>query len=63
MEFAQGIGPSLCGEAMKGRAHLGAEQRVVDPALGLVNVEVRRHDVVVAGEHDRLAGRQERRRM
>ena len=39
--------------AGKGRAHLGREQRVVEPALGLVDVELGRHDVEVAGQHDR----------
>ena len=41
----------------KGLADLGAEQRVVDPALGFVDVELGGDDVVVAGEHDGRAAR------
>ena len=59
MQRAQRVGPALRDKPAKGFAHLGAEQRVVDPALRLVDVELGRHDVVVAGEHDRRAGREQ----
>ena len=38
--------------AVRRRAHLGAEQRIVAPALRLVDVELGRHDVEVAGQDD-----------
>ena len=53
MERAQRVGPALVEQPEEGRAHLGREQRVVEPALGLVDVELGRHDVEVAGEHHR----------
>ena len=55
MQRAQSIGPPLPGEPAKGFAHFRPEQRVVDPTLRRVDVEIGRHDVVIAGEHDRRA--------
>ena len=55
----QRISPALLDKAAIGIPHLGAEQRVIDPAFGRVDVEIGGHDVVIAGEHDRLAGREQ----
>jgi hypothetical protein len=59
MQRAQRVGPALLDETAVGVAHFGSEERVIDPALRLVDVEVGRHDVVVAGEHDRRAAVQQ----
>ena len=40
---------------------LGAEQRVVDPVLRLINVEFRGHHIEIAGEHDGHTCREELR--
>ena len=53
VEGANGVGPSLTDEAVKGFAHLGPKQRIVEPPFRLINVEIGRHDVKVAGENDR----------
>ncbi len=55
MQSAERISPSLLNEATIGVTRLGREQRVVEPALRLVDVEVGRHDVVNTGEDDRRA--------
>ena len=55
MHGAQRVGPALRQQALEGGARLGAEQRIVDPALGLVDVELGRHHVVVARQHHRRA--------
>lgn len=46
---------------MERGADLRPEQGIVEPALRLVDVELGRHDVVVAGEHDRGTGGQQLR--
>ncbi len=38
-----------------GLPDLRPEERVIEPSFRRVDVEIGRHDVVVAGEHDRLA--------
>ena len=54
MELAHRVGPALLRRSLWNAARdLGPEQRVVDPALRLVDVELGRHDVVVAGQDDR----------
>jgi hypothetical protein len=55
----QRVGPALLHKAAIGVPYLGTEQRVIDPAFGGINIEIRRHDVVIAGEHDRLPGREQ----
>ena len=57
MQRAQRVGPALVEQAEIGGANLGREQRVVEPALGLVDVPLGRHHVEIAGQHDRVAGR------
>ena len=53
MQLPQSVGPALRDEETIGLSHLGAKQGVIHPALGCVNVEIDRHDIVVACEHDR----------
>ncbi len=59
VQYPQGVGPALLDESAIGVAHFRPEQRVIDPALRRVDIEIGRHHVVVAGEHDRRAGRQQ----
>src|SRR6187402_2824361 len=59
MERAYSVGPALIDEAAEGEPDLGAEERVIDPTLRLVDVEFGRHDVEIAGEHHRHAAFQE----
>ena len=59
MQRAQGIGPALRHEAMEGVAHLRPEQRVVDPTLRLIYIQLGRDDVVVAGQDHLGAGLQQ----
>src|SRR3984893_19153849 len=59
----QRVGPALPHKAAIGVPYFGPEQRVIDPALGRVHVEIGWHDVVIASEHDRLAGREQARRL
>ena len=40
---------------------LGAEERIVDPVLRLINVEFRGHHIEIAGEHDPHTCREELR--
>ena len=58
MQRSQGVRPALRNEPTEIFAHLDAEQRVVDPSFGFVDVELGRHHVIVAGEHDRRAARE-----
>src|SRR5215207_7017982 len=53
MECAYSVGPALIDEAAEGEPDLGAKERVVNPALRLVDVKFGRHDVEIAGEHHR----------
>ena len=61
MERADGVDPALCKQALIGGAALRLQQRVIVIGFGLIDVLRRRHDVVVAREHDRDAGLVERR--
>lgn len=56
MERTERVGPTLFEQPEIGCARFGSEESVVEPALGLVDVEIGRHHVEVACEHHRLAG-------
>jgi hypothetical protein len=51
MKRSQCIGPALREQTMERLPNLGPEQRVIDPARGLINVEFGGHHVEIAGEH------------
>lgn len=53
MHFAQRISPSLSDEVSVGFPDFDAEQRVVSPTLRLIDIQLRRHDVIVTHEDDR----------
>src|SRR6185312_1647505 len=57
------VRPALRNEGGKRRAALRLDQRVLVPRFGRIDVEWRRRDVVIAGEHDRQILLQERRGM
>jgi DNA polymerase-3 subunit epsilon len=63
MTRPQRVGPALIQQTGVGRPHFRREQRIVDPPFGFVDIEVRRHDVEIAGEDDRRRGREQRRGM
>ena len=48
----QRVGPALLQQPKERRTDLGREQRVLGPALGLVDVPFGRHHVEVTGDHD-----------
>jgi hypothetical protein len=58
VQLPQGVGPTLGDKQVVRFPHLGPEQRAIDPSFRRVDVEIGRHDIVVAGEHNRPAGRQ-----
>ncbi len=60
MQLAHRIGPAPSDEASVGVAHLGPEERIIKPALRLIDVKIGRHHIVVAGENNRR-GRGEQR--
>ena len=41
----------MAGEAGESFPHLRPEERVIDPSLRLVNIEIGWHDIIVAGKH------------
>src|SRR5439155_10641796 len=47
MKRAQRVGPALREQTMERLPNLGPEQRVIDPALGLINVEFGGHHVEI----------------
>ena len=51
MERPQCIGPALREQMMERLTDLRPEQRVIDPALGLINIELSGHHIEIAGEH------------
>src|SRR5208283_2949856 len=59
MQLAHGVGPTLSDQVSKGLASLGTEERVLHPALGLVNINLGRDHIVVAGENGWRVGREE----
>src|SRR6185437_4506802 len=63
MQSADRVRPALRNEGGKRRAALRLDQRVLVPRFGRIDVEWRRRDVVIAGEHDRQILLQERRGM
>ena len=52
------IGPALRDQAMERPADLGPKQRIIDPALRLINIEFGGHHIEIAGQA-RYTGRQE----
>ena len=50
VQVPDGVGPALGNEMSIGLADFRPEKGIVQPALGLVDVDPRRHDVEVAGE-------------
>src|SRR3569833_69258 len=52
VKMPQGVCPSLRHELFKCSACLGTKERIIYPALGFVDIQFGRHDVVVACEHD-----------
>ena len=60
---ADRVDPSLREQALIGIARLGLQQGILAPMLRVVDVEVSRHDVVVACEDHRLAAVVKRLRM
>jgi Family of unknown function (DUF5681) len=61
VERPQRVGPALLDQAAIGIAHLRPEQRVIDPALRRIDVEIGRHHVEVAGENGRCSAVQKTR--
>ena len=59
VQLAQRVGPALREQAPVALAALGLQQRVLEPRARVVDVEVRRHDVVVAREDHGSAARVE----
>ena len=51
---AQRVGQPEAEQRLEALAGLRAEQRVVDPGGGIMDVRRRRNDVEVAGQHQRL---------
>src|SRR5690606_20407609 len=49
---ADGVRPRLVEQALVGGLHLGGEESVVAPALGGIDVLIRRHDVEIPGDDD-----------
>ena len=59
VERAERIGTTRGGETMKGGPHVRPEERVVHPPFRRIEVNIRRHHVVVARQHHGLfAGQQ-----
>lgn len=52
---SQCVGPPLLDETGICSTHLGGEERVVEPSLRFVDIQLGRHDVEVADEHHRQA--------
>jgi hypothetical protein len=63
MERPQRIGPASRDQTMERLSDFGPEQRVIDPALGLMNVQLGGHHIEIAGEHDRHTCRKKLRGM
>ena len=61
--MAERVGPALRHEPAILLARLGREQRVLEPALGLVDVDVGRDDVIVANQDRRHLAVEQRARM
>ena len=63
MKVPRRIYPSLVSEILVSFPHLDTEQGVVFPTLRFVHVEVGRHDVEVAYEHERYLESEKLRRI
>src|SRR2546428_533818 len=63
MPRADRIDPSLLQQPLVALAALGLQQRILAPGARVVDIEVRRHHVVVAREHHRMAARPQALRM
>jgi len=63
MKVPRRIYPSLVSEILVSLPHLDTEQGVVFPTLRFVQVEVGRHDVEVAHEHERYLESEKLRRI
>src|SRR3974390_1263774 len=61
MQSAQRVGPPLHEQCAIRLTELGPEQRIIDPALGRVDIELGWNDVVVAREYDGCACLEQRR--
>ena len=59
MQLAHGIGPALSDHVSKGLSRLGTKERVFHPALRLININLGRDHVVVAGEDGGRVGSEE----
>jgi hypothetical protein len=51
VELSDGVGPALREQLLVGGPRLREKQGIIDPALGLVGVEFRADDVVIAGQN------------
>ena len=63
MQRADRIGPALGEQPLEGGAAFRLHQRVLVVGVRVIDVERRRHHIVVAGEHDRHAFVEQRLRM
>ena len=63
MQRADRIGPALLENALERGAAFRLDQRILGVGFRRIDIEVGRHDVVVAGEHDRHARAMELARM
>src|SRR5271163_3375218 len=63
MKLAQGVGPALSDQVGKGLSRFGTKERVFHPAFGLVNIDLGRDHVVVAGENGGRVGSEENLRV
>ena len=63
MQFTQRVGPAHVGQVGEGGARRRLQQRIIDEGARRINVEVGRHDIVVAGQHRRDVFVQQRRSM
>src|SRR5712691_550862 len=52
VQLTHRIGPAPSDEASEGVPHLGTEERIIKPALWLIDVKIGRHNIVVASEND-----------
>src|SRR5579872_1598647 len=54
MQLAYRVLPTSRNESSECLADLGPEERIVEPSFRLIDVELSRHDVVIAGENNRF---------
>ena len=63
MQRADGVAPALTEQARETRAAFRLQQRVLVVRFGLIDIAIGRHDIEIAGEHDRHVGGEQIRRM